>query len=502
MKTLRPHQSLAIDLLRDSLRTGHKRPVLCAPVGFGKTLVAASIVKMARAKGNRVLFVVDALSLIDQTIEAFWAEGIREIGVIQAGHEMTDWSRPVQIASVQTLRRRGMPRTDMVIVDECHALSKWLLDVMAKPEWAKVPFIGLSATPWTRGLGNHYDDLLIPATMAELIETINPDTGRPYLSPYRVFAPYNPDLSKIKTVAGEYHEGQLSDHMNDDGLVADIVETWKEKGEMQPTLAFCVDRAHAAAIQARFQASGIGWGYIDAFTEIDDRKAIRRQIDRREIYGVSSVGTMIKGVDWAIGCIIDAGPTKSKMRHVQKIGRGLRINEGIGDLILLDHAGNCLRLGFPCGIQQQELCTKKKGEKDDAEAEPKPEALPKPCPKCNFLKPPKVRECPACKFVPEVQSDIQERDGELVEVKPRAKKEKEEKYTAQQKEKFFAECMGYAESKGKSQSTALAIFKSKFKHWPAKKAGIAPLEPTSETLSWIRSRNIAYAKSQQKASLR
>ena len=43
--------------------------------------------------------------LVDQTVEKFYAEGIRDIGVIQANHDLTNWSRPVQIASVQTLMR-------------------------------------------------------------------------------------------------------------------------------------------------------------------------------------------------------------------------------------------------------------------------------------------------------------------------------------------------------------------------------------------------------------
>ena len=98
--------------------------------------------------------------------------------MIQAKHDMTDWSKPVQVASVQTLTRRWpqCPDADMVIVDEGHVLfehyGKWMCD----PAWQKVPFIGLSATPWTKGLGKLYDDLIILTTTQELI-----DQG--YLSP-------------------------------------------------------------------------------------------------------------------------------------------------------------------------------------------------------------------------------------------------------------------------------------------------------------------------------
>ncbi len=69
-RQLRDYQQAAIDQLRDSLRSGKRRPMLQAPTGAGKTLVASTLVNMAVAKGNPVCFVVPALNLIDQTVEA------------------------------------------------------------------------------------------------------------------------------------------------------------------------------------------------------------------------------------------------------------------------------------------------------------------------------------------------------------------------------------------------------------------------------------------------
>ena len=121
---------------------------------------------------------------------------------------MTDWSRPVQVASVQTLQRRPIPEADVVIIDECHRwfdfYPKWMMD----PAWQSRKFIGLSATPWTRGLGRYFDDLIIAATTGDLI-------AGGYLSPFRVFAPSHPNLTGVRTVAGDYHEGDLSGVMND-----------------------------------------------------------------------------------------------------------------------------------------------------------------------------------------------------------------------------------------------------------------------------------------------
>lgn len=455
--------------------------MLQVATGGGKTFIAATITRNARAKGKRVCFVVDALSLIDQTVEAFYAEGITGIGVIQADHPMTDWSKPVQIASVQTLRRRGMPRCDLVIVDEAHSQDQWLLDLMGSETWAGVPFIGLSATPWSKGLGNSYDDLLIPVTMQELI-----DAG--YLCPFRVFAPSHPDLSGVKTVAGDYHEGQLADLMGDDPLVADIVSTWTRLGEGRPTLCFCVDRAHAKKTQQRFEAAGIPAGYIDAFTDREERKRIRAALDAGRIKVVCNVGCLTKGVDWAIGCVILARPTKSEMLFVQMVGRGLRTNPGMADCVILDHSDNTLRLGFPTDIQHDAMCTAKRGEKA---RQVTPQKLPKECPKCSYLKPPKVHACPACKFKPERQSDVEEADGALVQIRAGKTKPK-----PSEKEAFFAELKGAALLNGKSDSWVLANYRSRFNEWPHRKHGVVPRTPTPATLGWIKSRQIAWAKSQ------
>jgi superfamily II DNA or RNA helicase len=56
-----------------------------------------------------------------------------DVGVIQAMHELTDpTSCPVQVASVQTLMRRDVPKTDLVIVDECHLAFDWVHEWMAQ----------------------------------------------------------------------------------------------------------------------------------------------------------------------------------------------------------------------------------------------------------------------------------------------------------------------------------------------------------------------------------
>ena len=143
---LRPHQIEGMAQLRAALLAGKHRPVLQLPTGAGKTILAAAIVEGARAKGNTVVFTVPAIELVDQTVAAFGAEGIENIGVIQADHMLTDWRKPVQIASVQTLaRREHLPFASIVVVDDGPRLAmlysgkdfkellEWLGDDNARP---------------------------------------------------------------------------------------------------------------------------------------------------------------------------------------------------------------------------------------------------------------------------------------------------------------------------------------------------------------------------------
>lgn len=474
MKTIRPHQERSIVSLRQSLASGKKRPLLQLPTGAGKTFVAANIIRMAREKRKTVCFCVPAISLIDQTVQEFFAEGIEDIGVIQASHPMCDYSKPVQVASIQTLQARGVPLVDFVIVDEAHkmftVIGKWMQD---EPE---TPFIGLSATPWAKGLGKFYDDLIVGCTMRQLI-----DEG--YLSDYRVFAPSHPDLSGVKTTAGDYNQRDLGEVMNDRLLVADVVTTWRKLGEGRPTLCFAVDCAHAKALQAQFQANGIGAGYIDAHTDLVERKFIEGQLKRGEISVVCNVGCLTTGVDWDVRCIILARPTRSEMLFVQMIGRGLRTAVGKTDCLILDHSDNHTRLGFASSIARSELCD---GDSKKAKKAEKKEPLPKECGKCAFLKAPKQHECPSCGFKPEKVSEVEFEDGELVEVKRKPR--------PVDKQRIYCELLGYAREKGKNEKFALAMFRNRFNEWPYNKKNAAPISPSPETISYVRSRQIAYAK--------
>lgn len=478
MTPLRPHQVRALSLLKSSLMAGKRRPMVQAPTGFGKTLLAASIVDGARRKGNRVLFVVPALSLINQTVEAFAEQGIAEVGVIQGMHELTDWSAPVQVASVQTLQRRTMPDCDLAIIDEAH---NWFAFYQGWMATAKYPIIGLSATPWTKGLGKHYDDLIIASTTQELI--VNG-----FLSQFRVYAPSHPDLSGVTTKLGDYHEGQLQEAMNKAPLVADIVSTWKRLGEGRATLCFASGIAHAQHLQREFEAAGVSTGYIDAKTSVEDREAVAAKFADGSVRVVCNVGCLTTGIDWDVRCIILARPTRSKILYTQIVGRGLRTAEAKDDCLILDHSDTTLRLGFVTDILVAQL--------DDGKMRETPErdgvvALPKECPKCTFLKPAKVPLCPSCGFKAERQSIIECEDGELVEIARKTNA------TQTEKQEVYSQLISIQRSLGYATGWVANKYRKKFDVWPRGMTEVSR-PPSPELLSWLKSEQIRYAKRREK----
>jgi hypothetical protein len=484
---LRDYQTDAIAKLRHSLSTGHKRPVVQMPTGAGKTIAAAEIVRLAISKCNRVLFCVPAISLIDQTVEKFERHDIWEIGVIQAMHERTDGRMPVQVCSIQTLARRPIPKADLVIVDECHMMFKFYDTWFNSPEWKDVPIIGLTATTWAKGMGRLYDDLIIGTTTQELI-----DLG--HLSDFKTFAPSSPDLTGVATVAGDYNKHQLGKAMDKAPLVADIVSTWLEKGEDRQTICFCVNRSHAKHIQNLFIEAGVKAGYMDAYTDLTERAEIAKQFADGDIRIVCNVGVLTTGIDWDVRCIILARPTKSEILYTQMIGRGLRTAEGKDHCLVLDHSDTTMRLGFVTDIFYDKLDD---GAGRGTAVREKEVPLPKPCPKCSYLKPPRTQVCPSCGFKAEAVAKVESSIGELAELRRDGTK-KVTAYTTQEKETFYAELRGYAVQRGFKDGWSYWAYKDKFGVAPANTFRRITLAPSPATLSWIRHRNIVKAKQREK----
>ncbi|HCB1815480.1 TPA: DEAD/DEAH box helicase family protein, partial [Citrobacter braakii] len=220
----REKQIVALNMLRGAWKQNNSF-MLYAPVGFGKTAIAALITDGFVSREMRVMFVAPYTVLLDQTATRFMEYGLpgEEISYVWRDHPSYNPTALIQIASADTLIRREFPdNIDLLIVDEAHLKRKKLLEVIDNlTRNTKTKVVGLSGTPFAKFLGNYYQRLIKPTTMKELIAI-----GA--LSKYEFYAPSHPDLSEVETsyVAGygsDYKEGQLSKVMSEAKLVGDIV---------------------------------------------------------------------------------------------------------------------------------------------------------------------------------------------------------------------------------------------------------------------------------------
>ncbi|HEY2596974.1 MAG TPA: DEAD/DEAH box helicase [Candidatus Dormibacteraeota bacterium] len=496
MRELYAYQQTAMDRLRLSLSVKKTRPVLMAPTGYGKGVLAAKIVENALAKGRRVWITVPRIDLIDQFVRLLWEEGIRGVvGVMQASHQLTDYSQPVQVVSVKTLLGLNLDklrRPDLILVDECHEQFVVIKSIIEN--WLEVPVIGLSATPWSNGLGRWFNDLIISATTADLIRI-----GR--LCKFRVFAPTHPDLTGVKTGSTthgpDYVESQLSEAMQRGSITADVVSTWLQRGKGRPTLVFAVDRAHAMALHKQFLAADVRVAYQDGTTPKWRREEIRKGFASGEFEVVCNIATLTVGIDWPmIGCIVLARPTKSEMLLIQIIGRGLRTHHSKDELLILDHSDSILRLGFPDEIHHTKLHdgTPKKA------AEKKP-SLPRECsnPRCSALLPKFAKKCLECGFEPTPQArDVEVQDGELSEL-TRNKENRQAPWA--EKIAWAASLKAYAIAHNYKPGWWAQKYKDKYGVWPNDsrvRNVVAADEVQPFVRSWITASNIRWAKRKER----
>ena len=134
----------------------HETGVLAAATGFGKTVVAAS---MIAARGANTLVLVHRRQLMDQWIAqlgAFLDLPASDIGRIGGGKRKP--GGVVDVATIQTLHRNGEVDNTVadyghIVVDECHHLSAVTFEAVARRARARY-VVGLSATV-TRKDGHH-----------------------------------------------------------------------------------------------------------------------------------------------------------------------------------------------------------------------------------------------------------------------------------------------------------------------------------------------------------
>jgi superfamily II DNA or RNA helicase len=461
---LRPYQDGAIKNLRTSIGTGNKRVLLQASTGAGKTIVACEMIRLATIKGKRALFIAHRKEIIKQTSDKLDAFGINH-GVIMANHERKN-DHVVQVASIQTLMRRDKPEADLVIIDEAHlSCSVSFKQIVEHYDGAVI--IGLTATPIRgdgKGLGEVYSDIISVVPMTQLI-------AEGYLVKPRVFAPFTPDLKKVRISKGDYDATETANLMDNKEITADIVKHWLKVNEpenlhdvgiadtienenlprlgvgiadiskryipelsnsndvdidlkplpksgessFRKTIVFASSVEHSKNIVAEFVGAGISAKHLDATSPANVRDQTLQQWRDGEFTVLGNFGLFIEGLDVpAASCVILARPTKSLTIYLQAVGRIMRPHESKIDCVILDCAGLTYEHGFVDDAREWSLDGKIKRPKEDVPAV-------HICEECfaAYSKAQHPNVCPNCGYETLVeQREVEHVEVEMVELTP------------------------------------------------------------------------------------
>ena len=458
MIELRDYQSDAIDQVRKAYRDGHRRILLVAPTGSGKTIIGTHVLNSAAEKHKAGMWVAPRREIVKQT-----AEKLEQLecshGILMAGHERSV-TADVQVASIQTYHRRKNkkgflpPGGNVIVFDEAHlSLARSWQELAA--DYPGGVILGLTATPCRgdgAGLGSFWEVLIEVTTVEQLML-------EGWLVRAKFFAPTMPDLDGVHTRGGDFVKEELGERMDKAHLVGDIVDNWIEHAQGRPTVVFASTVAHSRHIVEAFNAAGYEFLHLDGKTPKDERDNILGALDRGDINGVSNCQVLHEGWDQPlVSCMVDAQPTKSYGRHLQKVGRILRPAENKTDALVIDHAGNVYRHGFPeeaggwtldDGVKVQDVRKEKRERSDTLQT----------CRECFTVF--EGAGCPGCGAqVTAKARQINVEEGRLIEVKKKARK--------LDKQATWLECLFQASYKNLKVGAAAHMYRKKIGTWPGR----------------------------------
>ena len=439
----RPYQSRVIQEAREKLRDIRKRVTDRGPrlmiqlsTGGGKTAIAGFIAQghLKSHPAPRVAFLCHRDFLVAQTSGTFAAMGIDHSFVAQ-GRWLNKFSN-VHICMVQTLRARmaKIYEPTLVIWDESHHIGAKTWEAIMHA-WPNAMHIGLSATPVRldgKGLDAHFDDMVIGPSTAELIEL-----GA--LSDYVYYTPSAPDLTGVKTRAGDFANNQLEAVMDRAVIVGDMVRHYQRLARGKRAIYYCTSIKHSEHTAEAFKAAGIMAVHLDGKASTWERQQAAKAFAMGDIQVLTNVDLFSEGYDLAAQAGMDvtidavglARPTQSLGLYLQQVGRALRPAPG-KKAIFLDHAGNCERgHGLPDDDREWSLegVGKSKAGTGSATRE---------CEQCFARVPISAKSCRYCGHVMGSSSsgagvrEIEQVDGELEEIDKDAirKQRKKEEWSA------------------------------------------------------------------------
>lgn len=358
-KTLRPYQQQAKTDIFASWDVCDN-VLFQMPTGTGKTRLFTSIISDIKAwsilkhQNAKVLIIAHRSELIEQISESLSKYYVSH-GIIAGGKERN--LRPnVQVASIQTITHHANAdvaqslNADFIIIDEAHHS----MANSYKKLWSLYPCakkLGVTATPWRMnhlGFQSIYEKLITSDSIHRFIEA-------GWLAPYTYYSITNGsmvhhDIKAINDfdIEGDYKVSALERVMDRDGIRAELLASYKKYALGRKGIIYSVSRKHSSHICQEFRQAGINIVNIDSQTPREERRLYVQRFKQGLIDIIVNVDIFSEGFDCPdIEFIQLARPTKSLVKYLQQVGRGLRPTKDKSKCLILDNVGAHLEFGLP-----------------------------------------------------------------------------------------------------------------------------------------------------------
>lgn len=315
------------------------RGVLLSPTGSGKTVVAMLLLScFPKAK---VLFLCHSLSIIKQTEKEFKKFGFTGIQVLGGGEKTFNRKKRITLSTIQTFvgidKEEWFDFFDITICDECHHINS------ATSQYAKVlgsslsPMrIGLTATLPTKPEGILYMEGYLGPVIGEV--TVMEGVEKKMLAKPTVKlipVPYNSFIGDLNKYTDIYKHGIVENRARN----RIILEEAKSQIDQEKTALIMVKEiSHGnnlvSMAKSLFSMDVI---FVQGKTEGEVRTLIQQTLNEKIIRCVVCTAVWREGVNIkSLNTIILALGGKSAIQTAQALGRGLRMDKGKDEVLLVD----------------------------------------------------------------------------------------------------------------------------------------------------------------------
>lgn len=314
---LRPYQVETLNLLRDEIKKGVKRPIICLPTGAGKTVTFSHLAEAVIQKGGSVLVVCHRKELVEQARKTMEAYGVDLL--------------KVRFGMVQTFVRspHKIPAHTVCIIDECHIANfRRFMDLL--PDY--VTIVGATATPKSANkkhpLRKDFGGVVCPVQIKELVD--NQYLAKPFHKMAKI------DESKLVVGSdGDFTTASLENTY--EGLFDNIEDAYRQK--IGKTIIFTSSIKSSIKVAQRLNALCVHSNMSE-----QERDLIVSTFKNTHNSTIVNCGILTAGFDDPeIETVIIFRATTSLSLWLQMCGRGSRVIPNVKDTFTIIDMGNNIK---------------------------------------------------------------------------------------------------------------------------------------------------------------